>query len=142
MIDIQNGRIVLHKSGFVITSEVAQKDFEEKIPDQIAHRYTIDSGWTHYFCWFDIEDGEYIYASLSFCGNRLDSVCLQPQYLADAPKGQPNIGDASKDFEGIREWCQRHFKLENQSFPWGEVTLCDETDPIYYPSQLVIKYSK
>ena len=89
MIDIQNGRIVLHTSGFVITSEVAQKDFEEKIPDQIAYRYKVDSGWSHYFCWLDIENGEYIYASLSFCGDRLDSICLQPQYSASAPKGQP-----------------------------------------------------
>lgn len=140
MIDIQNGRIVLHKSGFVITSEVAQKDFEEKIPDQIAYRYTVDSGWSHYYCWFDIEDGEYIYASLSFCGDRLDSICLQPQYSASAPKGQPNMSDASMDFEGIREWYQRYFALEKQTFPWGEVAFCRETDPIYNPTRLVIKY--
>ena len=140
MIDIQNGRIVLHKSGFVITSEVAQKDFEEKISDQIAYRYTVDSGWSHYFCWLDIEDGEYIYASLSFCGDRLDSICLQPQYSASAPKGQPNISDVSMDFEGIREWYQRYFALEKQTFPWGKVALCRETDPINNPPRLIIKY--
>ena len=140
MIDLQNGRIVLHKSGFVITSEVAQKDFEEKIPDQIAYRYTVDSGWTHYFCWIDIEDSEYIYASLSFCGNRLDSICLQPQYLSSAPKGQPNISDVSMNFEGIREWYQRYFTADKHTFSWGEVALYRETDPIYNPSRLIIKY--
>ena len=140
MIDIQNGRIVLHKSGFAITSEVAQKDFEEKISDQIAYRYTIDSGWSHYLCWLDIEDGEYIYASLSFCGDRLDSICLQPQYSASEPKGQPNMSDASMGFEGIRAWHQRYFALEKQTFPWGEVALCRETDPIYNTTRLIIKY--
>ena len=140
MIDINNGRIVLCKSGFVISSEVCPDDIEEKIPDQIAYRYTVNSGWSHYFCWLDIEDGEYIYASLSFCGNRLDSICLQPQYSASAPKGQPNVSDAGMSFEGIREWCQKYFALEKQAFPWGEVALCRETDPIYHPSQLIIKY--
>ncbi len=140
MIDINNGRIVLCKSGFVISSEICPCEVEEKIPDQIAYRYTVNSGWAHYYCWFDIEDGEYVYASLSFCGDRLDSICVQPQYSACAPKGQPNISDASMDFEGIREWYQRYFALEKQIFPWGEVVLCRATDPIYHPSQLIIKY--
>jgi hypothetical protein len=140
MIDINNGRIVLCKSGFVISSEVCPNDIEEKIPDRIAYRYTVNSGWSHYFCWLDIEDGEYIYASLSFFGNRLESISIQPQYSASAPKGQPNVSDAGMNFEGIREWCQKYFALEKQAFPWGEVALCRETDPIYHPSQLIIKY--
>ncbi len=140
MIDINNGRIVLCKSGFVLSSKVCPDDVEEKIRDQIAYQYTVNAGWTHYYCWLDIEDGEYIYASLSFCGDRLDSICLQPQYSASAPKGQPNISDASMDFEGIRKWHQRYFALEKQAFSWGEVALCRETDPIYHPSQLIIKY--
>ncbi len=140
MIDINNGKIVLCKSGFIISSEICPCEVEEKIPDQIAYRYTVNTGWTHYYCWFDIEDGEYVYASLSFCGDRLDSICVQPQHSVNAPKGQPNISDASMDFEGIREWHQRYFALEKQIFPWGEVALCRETDPIYHPSQLIIKY--
>lgn len=140
MIDINNGRIVLCKLGFIISSEICPCEVEEKIPDQIVYRDTVSTGWRHYYCWLDIEDGEYIYASLSFCGNKLDSISLQPQYSVSAPKGQPNISDASMDFEGIRDWYQNYFALEKQIFPWGEVTLCRETDPIYHPSQLIIKY--
>lgn len=140
MIDVNNGRIVLCKSGFVISSKICPLEVEERIPDQIAQRHTVSTGWTHFYCWFDIEDGEYVYASLSFCGNRLDSICIQPQYSASAPKGQPNVSDASMNFEGIREWHQRYFALENQTFLWGEVVLCCETDSIYHPSQLIMKY--
>jgi hypothetical protein len=140
MIDINNGRIVLHKSGFVISTEIRPCEIEEKISDQIAYRYTVDTGWTHFNCWLDIEDSEYVYASLSFCGYRLDSICIQPQYMASAPKGQPNMSDASMDFEGIQEWYQRYFTSDEQAFPWGEVRLCRESDPIYHPSQLIIKY--
>ena len=140
MIDVKSGRLVLCKSEFIISSEVCPDDIEEKIPELIAYSYTVDSGWSHYYCWFDIEDGEYIYASLSFCGDRLDSICLQPQYSASAPKEQPNLSDVSMDFEGIRAWHQRYFALEKQTFPWGKVALCRETDPIYNPTRLIIKY--
>lgn len=97
-------------------------------------------GWQHYYCWLDIEDGEYVYASLSFCGDRLDRITVQPQFTASASKAQPNISDASKDYEGIREWYQRYFTLDKQTFPWGAAALYQESDPIYYPSQLVIKF--
>ena len=50
------------------------------------------------------------------------------------------MSDASMDFEGIQEWYQRYFTSVEQTFPWGEVTLCRESDPIYHPSQLIIKY--
>ena len=39
-----------------------------------------------------------------------------------------------------KEWYQRYFTSDEQIFPWGEVRLCRESDPIYHPSQLIIKY--
>lgn len=90
MIDIKQGIITLCESEFQITADTTPQALTEAIPALITHIHPVGTGYTHYSCWLDIEPQCYLWASVCFHGDALESIRLFPQHQsATAPAPRP-----------------------------------------------------
>ena len=90
MIDPKQGILTLCASGFSITPHTTPQALTEKIPSQIVRIHPVNTGYTQYNCWLDVESKQYVWASICFHGDVLDSIRLYPQHSCAAiPAPQP-----------------------------------------------------
>lgn len=74
MIDIKKGIITLCDSEFCINKDTKPQDLAEEIPALISQIQSTNTGYTHYSCWLDMEPKVYVWASLCFHGDVLESI--------------------------------------------------------------------
>lgn len=140
MICKENGSIVLSSSGFIISPQTSAQEMEKAIPDLIVLKETINNGYTHYHCWFDIEPGEYVYVYLISYNDKIIDLSIEPHHSSPKPTSIPRIDE--DHFDIIKKWYYNYFDFDEQSFPWGDARLVRGDDPIYHPSGIFLRYRR
>ena len=143
MIDTKQGILTLCASGFQITADTTPQDLSEKIPELILRADPILTGYTHFYCWLDVEPQRYVWASICFCGNVLESIRLFPQHQSTSiPAPQPSSMDIEESHPLAHTWYSKHFEQDRLTFPRGSVQYCPGSDPIYSPTSVLIRYTR
>ncbi len=142
MIDKKQGIITLCESGFHISESTKPQDLTEGIPALISQIHPIHTGYTHYNCWLDIEPKRYVWASVCFRGDVLEFIRLYPQHQTAAiPAPQPSSMDIEASHPLAHAWYSRLFKQDELFFPRGSIRYVRGSDPIYYPTCVLIRFT-
>lgn len=143
MIDPKQGILTLCASGFQITADTTPQDLAEGIPERIVQTDSVPTGYTHFHCWLDIEPRCYIWASVCFRGNVLESIRLFPQHQsASIPAPQPSSMDIEASQPLAHGWYRRRFEQDKLVFPGGSMQYCAGSDAIYAPTSVLIRYTR
>ncbi len=143
MIDAKQGIITLCESGFRITADTTPQALVEGIPSLIAQIHPIRTGYTHYSCWLDIELKRYVWVSVCFHGDVLESLRLYPQHQSTSlPAPQPSPMEIEASHLLAHGWYSELFGQDELSFPWGSIRYHKGTDPIYHPTLVLIRYTR
>lgn len=143
MINTKKGIITLCESGFHITASTTPQALTEGIPALISQIHPIGTGYTHYNCWLDVEPQRYVWASVCFRGDVLESICLYPQHQSmTVPAPQPSPMDTEMSHPLAHAWYSRLFGQDELSFPRGSIRYCKGNDPIYHPTLVLIRYTR
>lgn len=141
MFDLQNGNIILRQSNFIITANTKKLEIEKHIPAQIAYKDEIGNGWSHYYCWLDMDDRTYVYAHMMFQDEHLDSIRILPQHQTfNIPSPRPNAMALDKAQASAYAWYCKHFERDELWFRWGGIRYCQGNDPIYHPTTVLIEF--
>ena len=141
MIDIKQGIITLCESEFQITADTTPQALTEAIPALISQVHPVSTGYTHYNCWLDIEPQCYLWASVCFHGEALESIRLFPQHQsATAPAPRPDPMDTESSHLLGYAWYGKFFEQDELSFPRGSIRYVQGRDPIYSPTCVLIRY--
>ena len=141
MINPKKGIIALCDSNFVINKHTVPQDIEGHISSLISHKRDVNTGYTHYSCWLDIEPQVYVSASICFYGNRIDSIRIYPQHqstVIPAPPQHPMEIEESNKL--AYAWYCKHFERDELWFRWGGIRYCQGNDPIYHPTTVLIEF--
>lgn len=143
MIDAASGILTLCKTGFQITADTTPQDMNKGIPTLIVRTDPISTGYTHYDCWLDIDPQCYLWASVCFHGDALESIRLCPQHQSTAvPAPPPSSMDIEESHSLAHAWYSKHFEQGKLNYPWGTIQYCPGNDPIYSPTSVWIRYTR
>ena len=141
MFNLENGDIVLCDYNLSINGNTPKKVFEDTFAETIVFKHTVNEKYTHYSCWFELEKGNYIYSTVSFCDERLYIVELLPQHQsAKKETSQPYTKEIDEAQRLAFEWYSKHFSQNELLYTWGKIKYCKGADPIYSPPSVIIKY--
>lgn len=118
MLDLKKGEIILCQSGFRINRKTTPEDLEKNIPDLIHRRFDAKSGYYWYYCWLDVEPGQFFGAGLCFKNKKLLIMMdLYPSNIKDTPR--PN--DYMIEHEIDEKWLRQYQETDDESYRWGRV---------------------
>ena len=141
MIDPKQGILTLCASGFRITPHTTPQALTEKIPSQIVRIHPANTGYTQYNCWLDVESKQYVWTSICFHGDVLDSIRLYPQHACTAiPAPQPTPADMRLSHPIAHAWYERLIGQDEPDFSWGSIRYVQGSDPIYHPTCIFIRF--
>ena len=143
MIDATSGILTLCETGFQITANTTPQDMNKGIPTLIVRIEPSSTGYTHYDCWLDIEPQRYLWASVCFHGDALESIRLFPQHQSTTlPAPRPNPMDTETSQLLGYAWYSKNFEQDELFFPHGSIRDVRGSDPIYYPTCVWIRYTR
>lgn len=141
MFDLEKGDICLCHSDLAINSNLSRTCFEANFSELIIYKDIVGNKYTHYYCWLDIENDCYIYASITFCDDILKTVCLSPQHQSSSkPISQPDAMQLEESQHLALKWYNKYFDKDEQFYKWGKIKYFKGNDPIYNPTCVFLEY--
>lgn len=142
MIDLKKWEIVLCDSKLQINRNTTVQDIKDKIPDLIVRINDVKTGYVWYWCWVDIDDGEFIKAFLCFYKD--DPLCridLLPQSKREYGWREEGIyHDYPKETLIVRKWLLDHGMTEEE-IEWRKTKMFIEGSNDYRAS-IILTYRR